>query len=279
MTTVPMHPALVHLPLGLAVLLPLLALGFTLALWRGRLPARAWAAVVGVQVLMVGGGLLALRTGEADEEQVEQRVGEAALERHEEAAEAFVWSAGALLALSLGVLALRSPRLQQWGRAGVTLGSVAVLALALQTGKAGGELVYVHGAAGAVQPPVPRRRPRPIPHPRPEGEGTRLRSASLRSSSTLTGKRPSRKASARCSAPRGASEKKAASAGTCCSSTCSAAVKPTTPSSCRLLKAPTSHRSRRSLRAAKARKSWQNTSTVKASVRASSSGRCAAAHA
>lgn len=161
MSTVPLHPAIVHLPLGLAAALPLLALWLTFALWRGRLPVRAWAGLVGLQLLMVGGGLLALRTGEQDEERVEARAGEAALERHEEAAELFVWSAGALLALSAGVLLLRRPGPQRWASLAVTLGSVAVLGLALRTGRAGGELVYgaggvaeqlAPGAPGAAQP-------------------------------------------------------------------------------------------------------------------------------
>ena len=39
----PLHPAVVHLPIALAVLTPLLALLTLLACRRGVLPARAWA--------------------------------------------------------------------------------------------------------------------------------------------------------------------------------------------------------------------------------------------
>lgn len=46
MNPMPLHPALVHVPLGLAVLLPLLTAGVAWAVWTGRLPIRAWLAVV-----------------------------------------------------------------------------------------------------------------------------------------------------------------------------------------------------------------------------------------
>jgi len=36
MDALPLHPAVVHLPLGLAVLMPLLAAGFAWAAWTGR---------------------------------------------------------------------------------------------------------------------------------------------------------------------------------------------------------------------------------------------------
>ena len=36
MTSLPLHPATVHLPLGLAFVIPLLAIGFLWALWTGR---------------------------------------------------------------------------------------------------------------------------------------------------------------------------------------------------------------------------------------------------
>lgn len=85
----PLHPALVHLPLGLAAVLPIAALGLALALWRGWLPARAWVGLVVLQAMLVAGGVVALRTGEADEERVERTVGEASIEAHEHAAQRF----------------------------------------------------------------------------------------------------------------------------------------------------------------------------------------------
>lgn len=146
----PLHPKLVHLPIALAVLLPLLTTVLWISLLRGWLPLRAWLLTVGAQVLLVGTSVLAMRSGEDDEERVERLVPEAALEAHEEAAERFTWGAGAVLLLSLAPLLLyRRPRAAAWGALATTAGTLVVLGLGYQVGQAGGELVYRHGAAAA----------------------------------------------------------------------------------------------------------------------------------
>ncbi|HEX5747336.1 MAG TPA: DUF2231 domain-containing protein [Archangium sp.] len=149
MSNLPLHPALVHLPLGLAFILPLLALGLTLAALRGKWSPGGWAVVVALLLAVVGGGLASLQTGEREEERVERLVPESAIERHEELAEAFVWTSGAVLALALGALVLKKEGLRRGLAVGVTAGSLAMGVLAVLTGEAGGELVYRHGAASA----------------------------------------------------------------------------------------------------------------------------------
>lgn len=54
MTALPLHPAVVHVPLGLAFVMPALALGFAWALWTGRVQPRAWLALVALQTHRVG---------------------------------------------------------------------------------------------------------------------------------------------------------------------------------------------------------------------------------
>lgn len=161
----PLHPKLVHLPIALAVLMPLLTSGLLLAIWRNWLPRRAWALVIAGQLLLVGSGVLAMRSGEADEERVEQIVAEIAIERHEEAATKFVWAGAILLGLSFLPLLLRSSRTHRIACAATAVGSVVVLGLGYAVGQAGGELVYCHNAAAAfaTQPSgtnlaVPARR-------------------------------------------------------------------------------------------------------------------------
>lgn len=146
----PLHPKLVHLPIALAVLMPLLTGVLWIALLRGWLPLRAWLLAVGAQVLLLGSSVLAMRTGENDEDRVERFVPEAALEAHEEAAERFTWAAGLVLLLSLSPLLLhRRPRAASHGALVTTVGTLAVFWLGYQVGQAGGELVYRHGAAAA----------------------------------------------------------------------------------------------------------------------------------
>lgn len=145
---VPLHPVLVHLPLALAFLMPLLAAGSLLAWWRGWLPGRRlWVAVVLLQAILVAGAVAAQRTGETEEERVEPVVGEAVVEPHEEAADLFV--AGAVAVLVLAGLAASIPR--EGTRRLLALltlaGMLVVTILAYRTGKAGGEMVYLHGAA------------------------------------------------------------------------------------------------------------------------------------
>jgi uncharacterized membrane protein len=146
----PLHPKLVHLPIALAVLLPLLTTVLWFALLRGWLPLRAWLLAVGAQVLLVGSSVLAMRSGENDEERVERLVPETALEAHEEAAERFTWAAGMVLLLSLSPFLLhRRPKAATWAALATTVGTCGVFWLGYEVGQAGGELVYRHGAANA----------------------------------------------------------------------------------------------------------------------------------
>lgn len=153
----PLHPKLVHLPVALAVLLPLLSAVLWVAIVRIWLPLRAWWLGTAAQALLVVSGIVAIRSGEADEERVERVVSEAVIERHEEAAQTFVFASGAVLLLTAVPFALRRrPRLAAHSIGGVALASLVVLGLGYRVGASGGELVYRHGAgaafAGAVAP-------------------------------------------------------------------------------------------------------------------------------
>lgn len=143
------HPKLVHLPMALGVLMPLVAGGLLLAWWRNWLPSRAWLLAVGLQVILLGSGVLALRTGEAEERRVERVVAERLIERHEEAAEAFVWASGVVLAIMLLGSAFKSQKAGLPLAAAATAGTLVVFGLGYRTGHAGGSLVYEHGAAQA----------------------------------------------------------------------------------------------------------------------------------
>lgn len=75
------HPKMVHVPMALGVLMPLFAGGMLLAWWRKWLPTRSWFLVVALQAILLGSGVLALQTGEAEEERVERVVVEQAIEQ------------------------------------------------------------------------------------------------------------------------------------------------------------------------------------------------------
>lgn len=143
----PLHPQLVHVPIALAVLMPLISGGLLLAWWRGWLPRRTWLAAVALQGILVGAGLLAIRSGEADEERVESIVAESVLEAHEEAASIFVAGAALVLVLAAAGAALRGERAARLVAGIATAGTLAVFGLGYRVGEAGGRLVYEHGAA------------------------------------------------------------------------------------------------------------------------------------
>ena len=143
----PIHPAIVHLPIAFAVLMPLFAVGMIAAIANDFVPARAWWAVLALQILLVGSAWLAVETGEADEERVEKVIEEHPIHEHHDAAHWFLYMAGAgALVTASGLLRDRRGRI---GRALAALASLAVLAAAVRTGYLGGELIYRHGAANA----------------------------------------------------------------------------------------------------------------------------------
>jgi len=143
------HPKIVHLPMALAVLMPLVGAGLAVAWWRAWLPARGWVIAVVLQALLVGSSIAALRTGEAEEEVVERVVAESRIEAHEEAAEAFTIAAGVVLGLMVLALGASRTRVGLPVALAATVGTTVVFGLGYQTGQAGGELVYRYGAAAA----------------------------------------------------------------------------------------------------------------------------------
>lgn len=149
METLLFHPKLVHIPMALAILMPLVAGGLLLAWWRKWLPPRTWLVAVALQAILVGSGILSLRSGEAEEDRVERVVAESHIEAHEEAAELFVWASGGVLVMMgiAGALSLR--RTGTVAATVATLGTLVVFVLGYRTGQAGGDLVYRYGAAQA----------------------------------------------------------------------------------------------------------------------------------
>jgi uncharacterized membrane protein len=143
----PLHPAIVHFPIVLAVLLPIFALGALWAIRRGADPRWAWAMPLALAAAMALSGWVAVEAGEDQEERVESVVGENALHEHEEGGERFlVLTAVVLLVAGAGLL---GGTVGAAGRYLATAGSLVALWAGVSVGSSGGELVYRHGAAAA----------------------------------------------------------------------------------------------------------------------------------
>lgn len=143
----PLHPAIVHFPVVLAFLLPIFAIGSLWVIRRGAAARRAWAIPVALSAALALSAFVAVKTGEAQEDRVEDVVPGHALDTHEDAAELFLTASGILMLVTVAGLAGgvvgRSARLLATG------GAVALVFAAASVGHSGGELVYRHGAASA----------------------------------------------------------------------------------------------------------------------------------
>jgi len=148
----PLHPAVVHFPIVLVILLPLVALGALLAIRRGASFRPVWAVPLAVAAGLLASSWLAVETGDADEDRVESVVAESAIEKHEEAAERFLVLSGVLLLVVAAGLAPGS--LGSAGRIISTIGAMGLVIAGAQVGASGGELVYEHGAAAAYTQPA-----------------------------------------------------------------------------------------------------------------------------
>ncbi len=150
MDGLPWHPAIVHLPLSLAVLIPLL--GGTLwwvarkddqlAGWVFRLP-------LGAQIMALVTAIISQRTGDADHSRVKEVVDIAIIHAHEEAGEMFTIACGVVLAIWFASAAAREAKVARTAALIAIVAGLVAGGLGLRAGHLGGELVYTHGAAEA----------------------------------------------------------------------------------------------------------------------------------
>jgi hypothetical protein len=150
MPFIPLHPKIVHLPMALSVLLPLLSAGLLLSWIRGWLPRRTWFVAAALQAVLVLGAAAALRTGGQDEDRVEAVAGEAAIESHEQAAQQFTAVAAVVLVLAAGAALWPKEGVARGLALATVLGSLAVLAMGVRVGERGGRLVYGAPLAGGA---------------------------------------------------------------------------------------------------------------------------------
>jgi len=107
LNNLPLHALIVHMPIALTVLVPLFMV-VAFALGRKQLtPLLAWAVPVGLLALQLATGVMADKTGEQQEDRVENVVPPNALEEHEEAAELFLVVTAANVGHSGGSLVYR----------------------------------------------------------------------------------------------------------------------------------------------------------------------------
>ncbi len=160
----PLHPGIVHLPLALSFVLPVLIIVFAQMIRMNKMSPGAWLVIIGLQLAVTGSGYVALETGETEEHNVEKYVPKKLIHEHEEASEIFVGSSVIALVLSVAAFFIRK-EFQFPIKMGIAVISLGSTYLAYSAGKLGGELVYKHGAASAYSEPAPEPSPGLLPTP------------------------------------------------------------------------------------------------------------------
>ena len=146
MFDLPLHPIVVHFPIVLGSLLPVLAILLWWAIKKWQWTPKVWALVSAVALVYCLFAVTAVQLGEEDEEKVEKVISEEVIEEHEEAGELIPWLAGTLFLVSLGGFTVKYSK--QAKMAMIVLSLVGVVPL-INAGHTGGELVYKHGASVA----------------------------------------------------------------------------------------------------------------------------------
>ena len=145
----PIHPKIVHFPIALSMILPLLGGILTLAWWRGWLPRRVWLIVMILHGALTISAFVAMQTGETDERTAKNAVSIDLIRAHESSAELFLWSTvGALFLALIATVAEKEQEALRFAIGTVLFASLS-LYLAIDVGHQGGQLVYKHGAARA----------------------------------------------------------------------------------------------------------------------------------
>lgn len=144
----PLHPAVVHIPIALAALIPLAILG-TAFIKNVETAHPLWIAITLAATLLTGSSFVALETGEQDEEIVENVVSESLIEGHEEAAETFAYATIVLAILALLTTIALSTKFRVPLIALTLIMSGVIGYLGYETGHRGGKLVYEHNAGAA----------------------------------------------------------------------------------------------------------------------------------
>jgi uncharacterized membrane protein len=148
---VPFHPVMVHFPIALAFILPILILVFAFMIKSQKMSHHAWLVIIGLQIVTTVTGYVALDSGEKEEHAVEKVLDKKHIHHHEESAEIFVGSTVLALVISIAAFFLRKP-IQFYLQLGTLLIALISCYLVYQTGHSGGELVYRYGAANAYGP-------------------------------------------------------------------------------------------------------------------------------
>ena len=147
----PLHPAVVHFPVVIAVLLPFFAVWALWLIRRGATPRRTWGVPLALAAVLWLSAWAAVETGENQDERVESVVAEKPLSTHEDMAEMFLTAS--IVVMLVAAAGMAPGKAGTLARGLATAGSVVLVVGAARVGHSGGQLVYRYGAASAYANP------------------------------------------------------------------------------------------------------------------------------
>jgi len=146
----PLHPAIVHIPLVLCGLVPIVAGFLAWQTWRGRGSRRAWAVAIALEAVIVLAAYVAANAGSDDAHTIAGAIPRDAIHDHASAARWFEWANDATLALLVAAAALRDKRSAIAGFVATATAALTV-AIAFRVGDLGGRIVFEHDAPAALR--------------------------------------------------------------------------------------------------------------------------------
>ena len=144
----PLHPFMAHIPLVLALCLPIVIVSSIVFIMKKKISPRFWWVPVIIQITIVVFSYIALETGEDQEDTVLQFVAKPFIQQHENAAEIFSGLGVILLGL-MAVVLFVGESLARNLRFLTAVLSLIPLAAGLYAGRLGGAIAYTHGGAEA----------------------------------------------------------------------------------------------------------------------------------
>ncbi|HJN77243.1 MAG TPA: DUF2231 domain-containing protein [Myxococcota bacterium] len=157
MVELPLHPLLVHIPVGLAVAVAILAPAVWLTWARGALPRRAWWLVPLVQGFLLVSVVAAVRTGELAEQEARRVLPGEQVDRHETLGTRFIVLVVVTLLLALAASLVADERRARQLALAAIISSLVQLAACAVVSHAGGALVW--GPDGLIEQRGPSADP------------------------------------------------------------------------------------------------------------------------
>jgi len=145
---VPLHPFLAHIPLVLALFMPVILFSLVILIAKGKLSEKGWWVGVITQSCLVVFAYIALSSGEGEEDLVAQFVSKRFIGQHENMAEVFSGLSVILLGVMI-VINYVKENLAKKLRVLAAVFSFIPLGVGLYVGMLGGEIAYAHGGAEA----------------------------------------------------------------------------------------------------------------------------------